>query len=332
MTRCPTNSALFTFADDTPLAPVAAFVGRRHLFHRMVLLTKEAVMSPRRVVLSCATVALVVAASGWAIVDALPLQSPAAGAAAQGAPGPLERRARPITPENPIPRRTYAATPVHPAEAASLSAVVPLRVTIDESGRVVEARGLMAPLPAASSAETHAGIDAMIRAAIDSVRQWQYDAPAEGPLAFNVAVTFRPDTPPAVTLIWPGDAMTGGFVTGFVVTPPAPRPGSASRSAPWTAITQGALKVGGAIRSPQKTKDVEPDYPPVAAAAKVQGVVILEVLVGADGRVNDARVLRSVPLLDRAALDAVRQWEFTPTLLNGAPVPIVMTTTVNFVL
>jgi len=81
---------------------------------------------------------------------------------------------------------------------------------------------------------------------------------------------------------------------------------------------------------PTKTKDVAPVYPPIAQSARVQGVVILETLIGANGRVEDARVLRSIPLLDQAALDAVRQWEFTPTLLNGNPVPVIMTTTVQF--
>ena len=59
-------------------------------------------------------------------------------------------------------------------------------------------------------------------------------------------------------------------------------------------------------------------------------MVIIEATIGADGKVIDTKVLRSVPMLDQAALDAVRQWEFTPTLLNGAPVPVVMTVTVNF--
>ena len=51
-----------------------------------------------------------------------------------------------------------------------------------------------------------------------------------------------------------------------------------------------------------------------------------------DGKVQDARVLRSIPLLDQAALDAVKQWQYTPTLLNGVPVPVIMTVTVNFTL
>jgi protein TonB len=67
-------------------------------------------------------------------------------------------------------------------------------------------------------------------------------------------------------------------------------------------------------------------------AAKVQGVVILETTIDGDGRVSDVRVLRSIPELDQAAMDAVRQWEFTPTLLNGAPTPVVVTVTVQFTL
>jgi protein TonB len=60
------------------------------------------------------------------------------------------------------------------------------------------------------------------------------------------------------------------------------------------------------------------------------GVVILEARIEPDGRVLNARVLRSIPLLDEAALEAVRQWEFTPTLLNGSPVPVLMTLTIQF--
>ena len=73
-------------------------------------------------------------------------------------------------------------------------------------------------------------------------------------------------------------------------------------------------------------------YPAIAQSARVQGVVIIEATIGPDGAVQDAKVLRSIPLLDAAALDAVKQWEFTPTLLNGVPVPVIMTVTVNFTL
>ena len=70
----------------------------------------------------------------------------------------------------------------------------------------------------------------------------------------------------------------------------------------------------------------------MAQQARVQGVVIIEATIGVDGSVDSARVLRSVPLLDEAALEAVRQWVYTPTLLNGVPVPVIMTVTVQFTL
>jgi protein TonB len=90
------------------------------------------------------------------------------------------------------------------------------------------------------------------------------------------------------------------------------------------------VRVGGQIKPPTQTKKVQPVYPPEALAAKVSGVVILEAVIGLDGKVVNATVLRSVPLLDQAAIDAVTQWEYAPTLLNDAPVPIIMTVTVTF--
>jgi periplasmic protein TonB len=92
------------------------------------------------------------------------------------------------------------------------------------------------------------------------------------------------------------------------------------------------VRVGGTIRPPLKVHDVAPVYSPVAMAARIEGIVILEATIGIDGQVVNARVLRSVPFLDQAALDAVRQWQFTPTLLNGVPVPVLMTVTVRFTL
>ncbi len=91
-----------------------------------------------------------------------------------------------------------------------------------------------------------------------------------------------------------------------------------------------AVRVGGKIKPPIKMNDVAPVYPAIARNAGVAGVVIVEATIGPDGKVIDAKVLRSVPLLDQAALDAVRQWEYAPTLLNGVPVPVVMTVTINF--
>ena len=91
-----------------------------------------------------------------------------------------------------------------------------------------------------------------------------------------------------------------------------------------------AVRVGGKIRAPIKIKDVKPVYPAMAQSARVAGAVIIEATIGLDGKVIDAKVLRSIPLLDQAALDAVRQWEYMPTLLNGVPVSVLVTVTIKF--
>jgi protein TonB len=115
----------------------------------------------------------------------------------------------------------------------------------------------------------------------------------------------------------PGGSMGG--VVGGIPAPPPPPP-------------QAPVRVGGQIKAPTKIKDVRPIYPPIAQSARVSGVVIIEATIGVDGSVTDARVIRPVALLDQAALDAVKQWKFSPTTLNGVPVPVIMTVTVNFTL
>jgi len=115
-----------------------------------------------------------------------------------------------------------------------------------------------------------------------------------------------------------------GGVGEHAAPPPPPTP------PPAAAVTPHApVRLGGDIRPPAKTRDVSPVYPPIAQAARVQGIVIIEATISPAGKVLDAKVLRSIPLLDAAALAAVRQWEYTPTLLNGLPVSVVMTVTVN---
>ena len=91
-----------------------------------------------------------------------------------------------------------------------------------------------------------------------------------------------------------------------------------------------AVRVGGQIKEPKKLKAPQPVYPDIAKQARVQGVVILECTISPQGRVTNVTLLRGIPLLDQAAIDAVKQWVYTPTLLNGVPVPVIMTVTVNF--
>jgi periplasmic protein TonB len=92
----------------------------------------------------------------------------------------------------------------------------------------------------------------------------------------------------------------------------------------------GPVRVGGQIKAPSKLKDVAPKYSDMARQARVQGVVVLECVISPDGRVTNVKVLRGIPLLDGSAVEAVKQWVYSPTLLNGQPVAVVMTVTVNF--
>ena len=73
-----------------------------------------------------------------------------------------------------------------------------------------------------------------------------------------------------------------------------------------------------------------PVYPQIAQQARVTGTVILEAVLSPTGEVSNVKVVRSVPLLDAAAVDAVAQWRYAPTLLNGTPVSVLMTVTVRF--
>ena len=94
----------------------------------------------------------------------------------------------------------------------------------------------------------------------------------------------------------------------------------------------GPMKVGGQIREPRRVFSVAPVYPAIARQARVQGAVVINAVIGVDGAVRDTQIVTIMPLLDQAALDAVRQWRYAPTLLNGTPVAVIMTVSVRFTL
>ena len=213
-------------------------------------------------------------------------------------PGPLERAAALPTLDAPAPRRTSAATPAWPEGESGY--LLRVHIVIDAAGQVAEARVVGVPAPELLPATPR--LASAVEAALDAVRQWQFEAPVVAPMlvATDVAVgePRRVSTPLR-------RASAGG---------PVP------------------LRVGGGIAPPKKTLDVKPEYPQVAMDARVQGVVIIECTLDTEGVVTDTRVVRSIPLLDQAAVDAVRQWRYTPTRLNGEAVPVIVTVTVNFTL
>lgn len=107
-----------------------------------------------------------------------------------------------------------------------------------------------------------------------------------------------------------------GGIVGGLPSEPAPPP--------------KVVRVGGNITAPKLVDVVRPEYPILAAQARLAGIVILEARVGVDGRVKDVRTLRGPPLLLDAAIAAVKQWRYRPLLLNGAPVEFILTVTVTF--
>ena len=432
--------ALLAFADETPLAPAAAFARRRHLFQRVSRVSKAAVMSARRIVWSSAIMGLVVSAGGWYAVRAFPLAAAARDATAapqlpgadlsRSEPGPIERRAKPITPENPLPRRVFAASPRYPLEAATTRGTllnVTLIITVDESGRVAEARGVaisgnltvdgsdriadargVVISVAISGNLTVDGSDrvadargvaitrqlngagittefdqrataifrAFVESATDAVVRWQYDPPVNGPVSIRVTFAFSPGeevrlvehegfaAPRRVQFGSGGidggivGGVSGGIVGGLAAggdvwpPPPPPPPPPAPRAPravppppppppdrPGVVVAppppppppdwfEGARYLGDDL--PVKVKNVEPFYPPIALAARKQGTVVIDARIGEDGHVTNARLVRSEPLLNQSALDAVFQWVFAPTIVNGRPVPVVVTLAVAF--
>jgi protein TonB len=134
-------------------------------------------------------------------------------------------------------------------------------------------------------------------------------------------------TPPGPQLdvpIGPPGGVPSG-VGDFTVTPPTPVP-------PPDPPRPTTVRVAQLPEPPRKVVDVRPLYPDIARNARVEGTVILESVLDTSGNVTQLRVVRSVPLLDQAALDAVRQWKYTPTIYGGRPVSVLMTITIRFTL
>lgn len=146
-------------------------------------------------------------------------------------------------------------------------------------------------------------------------------------------VGVTPPPPPPTAAPRPAPRPTPRPTARATPRPAAPTPPPAveeEEPAPAPRRPAGPVRVGGDVPEPRKLKHVNPVYPNMAKQARVQGIVILECTIDTQGRVSDVRVLRGVPLLDPAAIEAVRQWVYEPTRLNGVPVPVIMTVTVNF--
>jgi len=156
--------------------------------------------------------------------------------------------------------------------------------------------------------------------------------PAAPALDPNLAPTTAPDHVTTPATVAPGSGnrtIPDGFRVGggppsfgtdpavvSLVPPPAPPP--------------VPVRPGGDLKAPARTMYVPPVYPSIARTARVEGSVILEATIDETGTVRNVRVIRSQPLFDQAAIDAVTRWRYAPTRLNGVAVPVILTVTVMF--
>ena len=233
--------------------------------------------------------------------------------------GPLEQQAKPLASGSTLPRRKSAGPADYPWELRRIGAKAALivQVTVDGSGRVAEIRRAQGPLlqPAIGSPlnidAERAAADAVVRSVGAALNRWRFDEPAGGPITFQLSF---------------------GFVAGQVnhsLTDPSEVLPAQATPAPW-ASAEGAMPTGTAIQPPKKTKYVKPVYPKAALDARVQGEVVLEIVIATDGRVADARILKSVPQLDQAAIEATLAARYEPVQINGLPVRVTSIVTHSF--
>jgi protein TonB len=149
-----------------------------------------------------------------------------------------------------------------------------------------------------------------------------YAAPVIAPEGVTPESVIGPTVPAPLSVGTVDGALASSLRIGAIARIPPPPPPPPPPQAP--------IRLHSGMQAPRTIARVNPVYPRIAQSARVEGVVILEAVIDAQGRVERVGVLRSIPQLDQAAIEAVKQWTFTPTLLNGVPVPIVMTVTLNF--
>ncbi len=147
-------------------------------------------------------------------------------------------------------------------------------------------------------------------------------APIEAP------ASIEPEPPAAVRM---DEGVLGGVPGGITAGIVGGIPGSVvGLSAPPPPVSHQPVRIGGQIQAPALVHRVEPIYPLIAQMSKIDGVVILEAIVGENGHVRSVKVLRGQPLLVKAALDAVEQWQYEPLRLDGTPAAFELTVSLWF--
>ena len=340
--------ALLALAGDQPvldLAPATLFLRKRHLKYRVALLLKEGSMSKRNLLSFCAASCGLLVAAGWFALHTFPLQ---AAPAPQDSSGPV---------------LLHSVAPKYPQEAKDkhIEGSVVLEVQIDEKGHVTDAHVLSGPEELRSAAleavlQWHYSPEAMSLPATTQV-MLDFKLPQDGTpaaAARTPPLILRPFTLKSIDAygltasaraellgrlpVHVGDTVDSDVMSEVNSTVRAfddhlrVVPTADGRLMIELATSPVKIRVGGNVQQAKLVSKVTPVYPAEAKEQRIQGVVRLEATIGKDGKVENLIVVSGDPTLAAAALEAVRQWQYQTTLLNGDPVEVVTEVNVNFTL
>ena len=190
---------------------------------------------------------------------------------------------------------------------------------------------LVAPAPPPPPPPPPAAVQRIVKPVARLIQQGKMMAPTVIPK--KVEMIKEEELPPDVGAVGVVGGVPGGIaggsaggVLGGIIggvgsnMPPPPKP------------TASRIRVGGNVQAAAIIRQVTPMYPPIAKTAHISGTVILHAIIGKDGSVQDLQYVSGPPLLMKSALDAVKQWRYKPTLLNGEPVEVDTTISVVFTL
>jgi TonB family protein len=348
-------NALLAMAGNHPaldLAPATLFLRKRHLKNRVALLLKEITMSKRKLISFCAASCGVLLAAGWLALHTFPLQA---------APVPQDQESGKLL-HSVAPKYPQAAREKH------VEGAVVLEVHIDAKGHVSSPKVISGPEELRSAAleavlQWHYNPQAMTLPATTQVTM-NFKLPPEGAPAGppdsylegkrvmlqNITVEgLTPSSRDELLQRLPvhqggildadGMRATMASAAAFdehlrvaLLLNPSDENSASLRISLAPAGPPTRIRIGANVQRAKLLVKVTPVYPAEAKAQRIEGEVRLEAIVGKDGKVENLQMLSGDPLLAAAALDAVRQWQYQTTLLNGDPVEVVTEIAVNFTL
>jgi TonB family protein len=307
--RKPYMSALLEIASGgagLALGAAPTFLREHQLAQRIELLVKEVTMSKPRLFLSLTAIIGLLILAGGVGVWAFPLRAPTQAASASSQPVGKEvppSACAAIQPVKQVP-------PVYPpaAKKAGIQGIVRMRVTINKDGSVMDIRVL-------------SGNPQLVKASLEAVQQWRY-APGKDVRVTVATINF--------TLAKGGAAAQAQPASGEA-TPPAKTAPNVFTGSEGGSVSGGVYRVGNGVSAPIPIYKPEPPYTKEARAAKLQGTVVLWIIVGVDGTVTDVKVIKPFDKgLDNNAVQTVKTWKFKPAVKAGKPVPCRVMVEVSF--